>query len=63
MSLYLKIIRKKFFKILLSMTIIISLGVALLFGLMNGVFSLNKSVNSISLVSKLLSSKSFDLET
>ena len=28
------------------MTIIISLGVALLFGLMNGVFSLNKSVNN-----------------
>ena len=46
MRLDLKIIRKKFFKILLSMTIIISLGVALLFGLMNGVFSLNKSVNN-----------------
>ena len=46
MRLELKIIRKKFFKILLSMTIIISLGVALLFGLMNGVFSLNKSVNN-----------------
>ena len=45
MGLQFKIIRKKFFKILLSMVIIISFGVALLFGLMNGVVSLRKSVN------------------
>ena len=45
MGLQFKIIRKKFFKILLSMVIIISLGVALLFGLMNGVLSLRKSVD------------------
>ena len=44
MLLQFKIIRKKFFKILLSMVIIISLGVALLFGLMNGVLSLRESV-------------------
>ena len=45
MGLQFKIIRKKFLKILLSMVIIISLGVALLFGLMNGVLSLRKSVD------------------
>lgn len=45
MGLLLKINRKKFLKILLSMVIIISLGVALLFGLMNGVLSLHKSVD------------------
>ena len=45
MRLQIKIIRKKFFKILLSMIIVISLGVALLFGLENGVLSLNKSVD------------------
>ena len=44
MRLQFKIIRKKFFKILLSMVIIISLGVALLFGLMNGVLSLRESI-------------------
>ena len=45
MRLQFKIIRKKFYKILLSMIIIISLGVALLFGLMNGVSSLHNSVD------------------
>lgn len=46
MRLIFKIIRKKYLKILLSITIIISLGVALLFGLKNGVFSVSKSVDS-----------------
>ncbi|MBR3324714.1 MAG: FtsX-like permease family protein [Clostridia bacterium] len=45
MGLQFKIIRKKYLKILISMVIIISLGVALLFGLMNGVLSLRKSVD------------------
>lgn len=41
-----KIIRKKFFGIILSITVIISLGVALLFGLSNGVLSVHKSIDN-----------------
>ena len=40
----LKLIRRKYFKVLLSITIIISLGVALLFGLRNGILSVHKSI-------------------
>ena len=46
MAYILKIIRKKYFKILLSIVVIISLGVALLFGLMNGVSSVHKSIDN-----------------
>lgn len=45
MMLEFKIIRKKFLKILLSMMIIISFGVAMLFGLMNGLLSIRKSID------------------
>ena len=45
MKLQFKIILKKYYKILLSIAIIISLGVALLFGLENGVLSVHKSIN------------------
>ena len=40
-----KIIRKRFFKVIVSIIIIISLGVALLFGLINGILSVHKSVD------------------
>ena len=40
-----KTIRKRFLKVLISIVIIISLGVALLFGLMNGILSVHKSVD------------------
>ena len=46
MYLQFKIIRKKFFKTLLSIMIIISLGVGLLFGLKNGMLSFHKSINN-----------------
>ena len=45
MLLQFKIIRKKFKKILLSMIIIISFGVALLFGLINGLLSVRQSID------------------
>ena len=46
MKLQLKVIRKKYFKILLSIIIVISFGVGLLFGLINGVLSVHKSVDN-----------------